>query len=152
MAAGDVITFQQFYLDLGNGAHNLGSDTLKVAIIDNSETISAALANPHFGGTGTTDLSLAEVAGTGGYTTGGITCANKTFGLSGGAAVLDFDDPAWTKAASSPTDCYYALLYNNHTAKKCICAIDLGGPVSLIAKDITWEVSASGAVRIKLPA
>lgn len=147
MAANDVIIFEQLYHDLGAKVHAFASDELKVSILDNSITLSAALADPHFGGSGTTDLSAAEVSAGGNYTAGGKVVQNQLW--SGGA--LDFDDLLWSLQASSPTDAYYLLLYNNTAAsKKAILVVDLGGPIDMTAANVPWTVAAAGGLRIKL--
>ena len=62
MAAGTIKWFAQGLHDLGKKIHNLQSDTLKLGIITSSGTPGIATVEPHFGGTGTTNLATNQVA------------------------------------------------------------------------------------------
>lgn len=144
MAAGDVVLFEQFYEDEARGVHNLESDTIKVALVNNTITPAANTADPRWGAGGTTNLSANEVSGTG-YTAGGTDIA-ATAALSGGALVFDgATNPSWTKNASGPTGIYWAIIYNDTaTGKNAIGFVDMGGPVSLQAGDVSITWNASG--------
>ena len=144
MARNDWVTFNAATYDMMNKVHDLstGGDTLSVRLIDN--TVTEPLPT-----TGTPqwvkDFSGNECAQGGSYTTGGKALTGVTLGLSG--AVTTLDDTVnliWTAAASSPTDIYWAVLVNNTaTNLECLGYLDMGGPVSMVADDvsITWNTS-----------
>lgn len=149
MAQGDVVFFDQFLVDVckGNDAtvrHHFGTtpDTIKCAIVDSTTTPTASTADPHWGGTGTTNFLTWEVATTANYVTGGNTCATPTVTLSGGAAEIDFGDPAaWSAHASGDADARWGIIYNDtNTNKKCIGYVDLGSAFDMSSGTltITW--------------
>lgn len=147
MATGDVVFFEQFFEDEARKVHNLETDTIKCALVNNTVVPTAATAGPHFGGTGTTNLATNEVSGSG-YTAGGEDIA-ATAGLSAGDLVFDGDtNPSWAKTAGGPTDIYWGIIYNDTDAnKRAIAYVEMGGPVSIVAGQvsITWNVSGIGS-------
>lgn len=131
MAQGDVVAFDQFLLDLCDAdvGHDFGAGNttvLKCAIVDSTTTPVTTTADPHWGGTGTTDFSANEVTVVGDYTAGGNTLANPTVSINAGVIHIDWDDPAaWT--SGTDTDAKWGIVYNDSTTnKKCICWVDLG--------------------------
>jgi len=144
MAQGDVKTYDAFMDSVTAGEHLWNStDTYYCAIVDNTAAnFDQTTADPHWGGTGTTDLSANEVTG-GSMTAGGLTCGTGT-GATGGANTWDLDltDPAtWSVNGSNPTNCYYGVVYNfTDAAKKCVAFVDLGGVFDAQTGDltITW--------------
>jgi hypothetical protein len=150
MAQGDWVTFEEFSLDLVNGVHNLGSDTLKVALIDNAATEPVAgTATPEWAA----DFSGNEVSGTG-YTAGGETLSGTSTAEAAGVATLDdTGNVLWSQNAAGPTDIYWAILYNDTAAsKECIGFLDMGGPVSLVDGDVTITWNASGILTVTVTA
>ena len=150
MARNDWVTFEGFGLDLANGVHNLGSDTFSVRLITNAATIPAAdTATPRWA-----DFSANECTQGGGYTTGGITLTGVSTALVG--AVTTFDstmEPTWTATAGSPTDIYYCVLVNNTaTNDECVGFLDMGGPVSMVAGDVSVAFNASGIATVTVSA
>lgn len=145
MATGDVTLFDQFLVDMGNGEHNLSSNTIKMAYVSNAVTPATTTANPTWGAGGSTNMSTDEQSG-GNYTAGGVTLANFACTLSGGGVKLDYDDPAQVATnAGNPTSIYYAIIYNDTNAtKKCIAAIDLGGPINGTTQALQVTPNASG--------
>lgn len=146
MATGDVTLFDQFLVDMGNGEHNLNaSDEIKMAYIGNAVTPATTTAIPHWNGTGTINLQTDEQSG-GNYTAGGVILANFSCALSAGTVKLDYDDPSQVAtAAGNPTGIYHAVIYNNTNAsKKCIAAIELGGPINGVTQALTVTPNASG--------
>ncbi len=140
MARNDWVTFEEFGLDLADGEHDLGADTLKVALIDNTATEPVAgTATPRWA-----DFSGNEVSGTG-YTAGGATLSGT--GVTEAAGVTTFDDTGnvtWSQNAAGPTNIYWAVLYNDSAAAdQAIGFLDMGGAVSLVDGDvtITWNAS-----------
>jgi len=148
MARNDWVTFEQFGLDLADGEHDLGADTFKVALIDNSTAPTAADATPRWG-----DYSANEVSGTG-YTAGGATLSGT--GVSEAGGVTTFDDTGnvtWSQNGAGPTDIYWAILYNDSAAAdQAIGFLDMGGAVSLQDGDVTITWNASGILTITVTA
>lgn len=143
MAQGDVVVFDQFLVDALEGVHNLETDAIFCALVDSTTTPAATTADPRWGAGGTTNFSTWEVTETAGsYTTGGNACASPSVTLSGGAAQIDFGDPAtWTQHASNPPDARWGIIYNNTAAgKNCIAYVDLGSVFDMTTGDltITW--------------
>ena len=150
MARNDWQTFEEFSLDLANGVHNLGSDTFKVALIDNGATEPAAgTASPEW----VADFSGNEVVGTG-YTAGGYTLTGTS--TSEDAGVTTFDDTGnvtWSQNGAGPTNIYWAILYNDTAdSKECVGFLDMGGPVSLQDGDVTITWNASGILTVTVSA
>ena len=149
MARNDWVTFQEFSLDLANGVHNLGSDTFKVALIDNGVTPSAGDTAPRWNAY----YSDHEVSGTG-YTAGGYTLTGTS--TSEAAGVTTFDDTGnvlWSQNAAGPTDIYWAVLYNDSaSADQAIGFLDMGGAVSLVDGDVSITWNASGILTVTVSA
>ena len=148
MARGDWTTFEEFSKDLANGVHNLGSDTFKVGLIDDTTPPTAGDATPRWA-----DYSGNEVSGTG-YTADGYTLTGTS--TSEAAGVTTFDDTGnvtWSQNGAGFTDAYYAILYNaSASADQAVGFLDMGGPVSLQDGDITITWNASGILTISVTA
>ena len=149
MARNDWVTFEEFSLDLANGVHNLGSNTFKVALIDNTDTEPVAgTATPRWA-----DFSGNEVSGTG-YTAGGATLSGTS--TAEAAGVTTFDDTGnvtWSQNGAGPTDIYWAVLYNDDAADdQAVGFLDMGGPVSLADGDVSITWSESGILTITVTA
>ena len=140
MARNDWVTFEEFSLDLNNKVHNLGSDSFKVGLIDNSTAPTAADATPRWA-----DYSGDEVSGTG-YTANGTALTGTSTDEVGG--VTTFDDTGnvtWSQNGAGPTDIYWAILYNDTAASdQAVGFLDMGGAVSLQDGDVTITWNASG--------
>jgi len=150
VARNDWVTFEEFSLDLANGVHNLGSDTFKVALIDNTDTEPVAgTAEPEWAD----DFSGNEVSGTG-YTAGGATLSGTS--TAEAAGVTTFDDTGnvtWSQNGAGPTNIYWAILYNDSAAsKECVGFLDMGGPVSLQDGDVSITWNASGILTVTVSA
>lgn len=149
MARGDFTLFEEFIDRLGEGEHDLGSDTLKLGIIDDTvgTVPTAADETPQWG-----DYSASEVAATGGYVADGIELAYT--GVTrweevDGTATLDADDVELSQDGSGFTDGYYGILYNSTNASNmAIGFVDLDGPVSEQDGPITIAWNESGILTI----
>ncbi len=141
MAQGTNLTFQEFILDIGNGVHDLSSDTIKVALLSAIPTITDA--NPSYG-------DWTECSNGGSYTTGGETLTGVTWSRSGNVSTLDATlNPSWAAAASSPTDIRAAVIYNDTSAgKEAIAFLDMTAdgstPLSMVSGPISITWGASG--------
>lgn len=144
MAAGDITFFDQFLVDEGLGVHNLETDELKLAFID-TVTPTTTTADPHFGGTGTTNLQTNELSG-GDVAVGGYVIANNTFVLTAGLAELDGDNVAVAANGANPTTVAHGIIYNNTDAnKRCIAFLEFTDPTDLTpGYTINWNANGIG--------
>ena len=110
------VLFDQARIDLLNGVHDLTNDDIKVATISSATTPAQNDAGPHFGGTGTTDLSTNEVTG-GEITAGGLALDSQT--VSGDPNTLfNAADEVIASNASNPSNVRSLIYYNNTDANK----------------------------------
>lgn len=100
-----------FKKELLEGVHNLGSDTIKIALYTDAATLGADT---------TTYSTDNEVSGTG-YTAGGVQIG-ATVSSDGTIAYVDFDDATW---ASSSFTARGALIYKE-SGTKAIMVLDFG--------------------------
>jgi len=139
MAQGDVTVFDEakaFLLDGGFEA----SDTIKVAICDNTSTPTAGTASPTLG-----DFTQVGTSGT--YVSGGTSlgtlgdCVTET----GGTMTFDSStNPSWAADASNDVDAYWGIIYNDTDGSdRAIAFVDLGGPIDMTAGalSITWHAN-----------
>lgn len=119
--------FQAFVEALAEKTHNLGSDTLKVYLTNNTPD---AAADAVF-------ADLAEIASGNGYTAGGNTAAQTSSTQAGGIYKLVLADPnIWTATGGSIGPFRYAVLYNATTPSGNLIAWwDYGTSITLNAGD-----------------
>jgi len=135
MAIGSATLFNEEALDSRKGVHVLGTNTLKLVIVDDTITPAADDATPRYA-----DYSANEVSNAGGYTTGGIALTTVTYTMIDDVATLKADDVNLAINASGFTDGYFGILINDSaTNKEAIGFWDLGGPVSEQAGPIALE-------------
>jgi hypothetical protein len=128
-----------FKQELLTGGHNFttGQHVFKIALVTSSSTISGSTANY--------SAIDSQVAGTGGYTTGGATLTNVTPTTSSTTALTDFaPDPTW---AASTITARGALIYNTSSspANKSVLVLDFGSDKSSSAGDFTVVFPAADA-------
>lgn len=140
MAQGDFVVFNTAKEWLMDGTFDLDSNTIKVAICDNTTAPTATTTTPSLG-----DFTEVGTAGT--YTAGGttLTC---TWVESGGTVTFDSSiNPTWAADAGNDTDAYWGIVYASGTLNgqtdPAIGYLDLGGPVNMAttALTITWNAS-----------
>ena len=151
MARGDLTVFNELTISLGEKKINLETDTIKLALIDNVVTPTAADATPMWGAGSGVDYDANEVGTGGGYVAGGLTISGPELILAGAVATFDDDDSNLSLAQdpSGFTDAYWAIMYSDTAANKdAICFIDLDGPVSEVAGPIAINFNASGILTI----
>lgn len=124
-----------FKTELLGAVHNFknsGGHTFKIALYDNSATLTAAT---------TAYTASGELATAGGYTaTGQALASNIDPAATGTTAFTSWTvNPAWTSASFTT---YGALIYNSSASNKAVAVLDFGG-----AKTV-----ASGTFTIVLPA
>jgi hypothetical protein len=100
MTTATFTKFNQFTNDLMAKVHNLGSDSLKVALTNTLPVASNAVLG-----------SITQIANGNGYTTGG-TATTPTLSTSGGVSKLVCSDVVFT-ATGSVGPFQYAVLYND---------------------------------------
>jgi len=93
--------FNQFVADVANKVHNLGSDTLKVAL-----TNTAPVA------TNTVFANITEIAAGSGYTAGGGAATLVSSAQSGGTYILKLNNVTFTATGGSIGPFRYCVLYN----------------------------------------
>jgi hypothetical protein len=120
------------------------SDTIKVALLTNAYTPNQD-AHDYFD-----DVVANQVTGTG-YTSGGLTLANKTntYNSSTNVIVLDADDVTW---ASSTITARYAVIYDATPAtdatRPLIGYVDFGSDQSSSNGNFTITWDSTGIVRV----
>ena len=147
MAVGDITFFEEALDDAFFGGWGTADD-IKVAILDNTTTPTAATANPAL-------ALFTQVGSAGSYTAGGTSIgAYGTLSVEAGGT-LTFDsatNPSWAQNASNDVDAYWALIYNDTQttpiADAAIAFVDLGGPVDMTAGSLTVTWNASGIFTI----
>lgn len=144
MAAGDIIWFEQAYVDTDEALHDKELGTFKAALITSSTTPAANDADPRFGAAGSTDLSTNECTPGGNYPSGGFTLSNPTVTLVSGKSRWDFDDISAAQDASNPTDARWMIVYNTATGLRALFAIDLGADSDLTTGPFSVAPNASG--------
>ena len=144
MAAGDIVFYDAFLVNVQEKVFNLETDTIKLGLVTSTYTPTATDAEPCWGAGGTTNTSTNQVTPGGNYVTGGASVANPTVTLTGGAGVFDGDDVSIAQHASNPTNARWGVLYSDTaTNKECLGYVDLGTTIDLSAGafSVTWNAS-----------
>lgn len=152
MATGDIKWFAQGVLDLGNKIHNLSSDSLLMGIVTSATVPSITTAEPHWGGTGTTNFATNQVSTAGGYT-GPIALTSVTWTNVSGVLTLRAADVVIPQNASGFSNGAYGIIYNNTDAnKRAIAFVELsaGGTASIVSGSLTidWQGAGTDVLRI----
>lgn len=99
--------FDAFVEALAEKVHDLGADTLKVYLSNDTPSASADAVK----------ADLAEISAGNGYTAGGNTATVTSSSQTGGLYKLVLADPAtWTATGGNIGPFRYAVLYNSTTA------------------------------------
>jgi hypothetical protein len=116
MAAGAWVVYNEAKLALGKKLMNLSAtDSIKMALfLSTSNAGSAALATAQYA------TLTNQVAGSYGYTAGGVACA-QTFSNAAGTETFDVADASWTASGGSIT-ARFAVLYDDTAANKDLIA------------------------------
>ena len=120
-----------FYTDMLNGVFDFATDTFRLALYDNTATLSAA----------TTAYTLTgELATAGGYTAGGETTAVSVTTAStpnGVVVMIDFADVTWATATFTTRG---ALLYDDTAAgNPAIAVLDFGSNQTRTAQNFVVQ-------------
>lgn len=129
------VMYDVFPEDLAEKVHNLGSDTLKVA-----------LTNTAPDATDTDLTSVSEISAGNGYSSGGATVAQSSSAQTSGVYKLVIGDATFTASGGSIGAFRYAVLINS-TANRVIAYYDHGSGVTLAdGESFTVDFSASNGV------
>lgn len=128
--------FQPFVEDLAEKKHNLGSDTLKVA-----------LSNTAPNATDGTLSQITQISNGNGYTTGGTAATTSSSAQSSGTYKLVLADVVFT-ASGSMGPFRYVVLYNDTAASdELIGWWDYGSSITLASGDtFTVDFDATNGV------
>ena len=140
MALGEVKWFAQALLDLGNKLHNLGSDDLRVGLIDVSVTPVVGTSAPHWNGVGSTNFFASQV-GTGGTSyTGPVALIGQSWSIAPGYPVLRANDVTLPLDALGFTNARWGILFNNTDVnKRALAFADLGVVRSIVASELILD-------------
>ena len=128
--------FDSFVEAVAEKVHNLGSDTLKVALTNSAPTASnTVLAN------------ITQIANGNGYTTGGATATQSSSSQASGTYKLVLADVVFT-ATGAMGPFRYAVLYNDTaTNDELIGYYDYGSSITLqSAETFTVDFDATNGV------
>jgi hypothetical protein len=115
--------FNSYIADLHNGIHNIGSNTLKLAL---SNTLPVATI---------TDLGgITQITAGGGYTLGGFTLTVASSTQSSGVYKALINDLTFSPTGTVNTF-QYPVLYNSSVGNKVICWWDYGVAQNLVSGD-----------------
>ncbi len=128
--------FQSFVEALAEKVHNLGSDTLKVALTNSAPV-----------NTNTVLANITQIANGNGYTTGGTAATISSSAQSSGTYKLVLADVVFT-ASGSMGPFRYAVLYNDTaTNDELIAWWDYGSNLTLASGDsFTVDFDATNGV------
>lgn len=144
MAAGDIIFFDQWLVDVQEAIHNHESDSFRLGLITSAATPAATDADPRWGAGGGTNFATNEVTPGGNYSAGGPTLANPSVTLVGGLARWDADDVSIAQNGSNPTNARWGIIYNDTaTGKQAVGFLDLGADINLSSGNfsVTWNAN-----------
>ena len=151
MARGDLAVFEEAKAYIIDGGF-ASTDTIKLALVTNAVVPTTADAVPGMNAGATTTYT--QVTAGGAYTAGGETLDTLANMVTETGSTMTFGDTGasvtWTVNVSSPTDAYYAIVYNSSDTglERAIAFIDLGGPIDMTAGDLTVTWNASGIFSI----
>lgn len=131
--------FQVFVENVAEKVHDLGADTLKVAL---TNTIPVA--------TNTILANITQISGTNGYTTGGTQATQSSSAHTTGTYKLVVGDVTFTASGGSMGTFQYAVLYNDtptSPADPLILWWDYGSAVTLtVGNSFTVDYDATNGV------
>ncbi len=132
--------FDSFTEDVAEKKHNLGSDTLKIAL---SNTAPSASSDSAFS-------DITEISAGNGYTAGGITLASITSAQASGTYELDSASPTLTASGGDIGPFRYLVLYNDTaTSDELIGYWDAGSPLTVAdGQTVNINVNVNGLLRL----
>lgn len=129
--------FNSFVEALAEKAHNLGADTLKVALTNTAPSASNTVL-----------ADITQIANGNGYTTGGSTTTQSSSAQTSGTYKLVLGDVVFTASGGAMGTFRYAVLYNDTaTSDELIGYWDYGSAVSLAdGETFTWDADPTNGV------
>jgi hypothetical protein len=127
-----------FKQELLGGVHDLDSDVLKIALIQDTP------AGTYDGSTtnySNVTVNTDEAVGTN-YVTGGNTLGSAVIALDGSTATVDFADTTWSSATVSADGC---IIYNSTQGNAAVAVIDFGGTKTSTNGDFTIQLPTADA-------
>lgn len=146
MAWSNSKVFGAFFEDLLNGtyAHDLDTDTIKIALFTNSITPDNTVSSANSAyNAGQWASGANEVKDSTRWNAGGETLASKTLTRSSAVVTFDAADQA-SAAATTMTDIYGGLVYNTSRSSRGICYLYFGGASAVSNGVFTVVFNASG--------
>jgi len=132
--------FYCFVEDMAEGKHNLGSDTLRIALTNTLPTVSQTVFEP---------VTLhPPPAAANGYTTGGSALVVTASSQTAGVYKLVANDLVFTATAGGIGPFRYAILYNDTSATDAlICWWDYGSSITLAdTETLTVDSDQTGGI------
>lgn len=127
--------FNRFKSNLMKKAVNLETDTIKVALYNNSYSFNAS---------NHTYSTTNELATANGYTQGGKTLSAKSV-TEGATTKWDADDVSW---ATSTFTAYHGVIYDSTASNSLICSFDFGGAQSVTGGTFTIQWNGEGIITL----
>lgn len=148
MAWSNSKVFGSFLEDLLNGtqAHDLDTDTIKIALYNNTPTPSNTVASgalSTYNGAASEWLATNEKSDSTRWNSGGETLASKTLTRSNAVVTFDAADQA-SAAGTTMSDIYGSLIYNSSKSSRGICYLYFGGVSAVSNGVLTVVFNASG--------
>jgi len=132
--------FYCFVEDRSEGKHNLGSDTLRIALTNTAPVVSQTVFEP---------VTLhPPPAAANGYTTGGSALVVTASSQTAGVYKLVANDLVFTATAGGIGPFRYAILYNDTSATDAlICWWDYGSSITLAdTETLTVDSDQTGGI------
>jgi hypothetical protein len=129
--------FNAFVENVAEKVHDLGADTLKVALTNTAPVA----ANSVF-------ADLTEIAAGNGYTTGGTQATISSSGQTSGSYKLVLADVVFTATGGSVGPLRYAVLYNSTPVSGPLIGFwDYGASITLLnGETLTWDADPTNGV------
>ena len=129
--------FNSFVEAMAEKAHNLGADTLKVALTNTAPSASNTVL-----------ADITQIANGNGYTTGGSTTTQSSSAQTSGTYKLVLGDVVFTASGGPMGTFQWSVLYNDTaTSDELIGYWDYGSAVSLAdGETFTWDADPTNGV------
>lgn len=129
--------FNSFVEALAEKVHNLGADTLKIALTNSAPSAANTVL-----------ADITQISGTNGYTTGGTATTISSSAQTAGTYKLVITDVTFTASGGAMGNFRYGVLYNDTaTSDELIGYYDAGSTITLNSGDsFTFDFSAANGV------
>lgn len=147
MAKGTVTYFNEATKSVGNTLVDWSGVNVKLGLIDNTSAPTADDTDPRWSALGTPDHSANEVTPGGAYPSNGFVLATPASPRTTNSTDYTVDDVSVTKAASSPTNIGWGIIYDL-ASLRAIAFIEIKDGATLfdlsdVGEDlvITWDAA-----------